>query len=124
MKGVWGTSFDGGTNVVDVYVKRLRWKLTSEKIETVRNVGYRLVAHGCKAWFSAAWLVFAVVNATLVFVMVGEETIPYHLIWASFALMYGFWPWPRKMDLDGIRADHPGDRHSARHARERWGDRF
>ena len=45
MKGVWGTSFDGGTNVVDVYVKRLRWKLTSEKIETVRNVGYRLVAH-------------------------------------------------------------------------------
>jgi DNA-binding response OmpR family regulator len=31
--------------VVDVYVKRLRWKLTSEKIETVRNVGYRLVAH-------------------------------------------------------------------------------
>jgi signal transduction histidine kinase len=50
-----------------------------------------------KAWFSAAWLIFAVVNATLVFVMVGQETIPYHLVWASFALMYGFWPWPRKL---------------------------
>ncbi len=45
MKEVWGTSFDGGTNVIDVYVKRLRWKLTHGKIETVRNVGYRLVAH-------------------------------------------------------------------------------
>ena len=45
MQGVWDTSFDGGTNVVDVCVKRLRWKLTSGKIETVRNVGYRLVAH-------------------------------------------------------------------------------
>jgi DNA-binding response OmpR family regulator len=45
MKGVWGTSFDGGTNVVDVCVKRLRWKLTHGKIETVRNVGYRLVSH-------------------------------------------------------------------------------
>ncbi len=45
MKEVWGTSFDGGTNVIDVYVKRLRWKLTRGKIETVRNVGYRLVAH-------------------------------------------------------------------------------
>ena len=29
--------------------------------------------------------------------MVGQETIPYHLVWASFALMYGFWPWPRKL---------------------------
>ncbi len=45
MKSVWGTSFDGGTNVIDVYVKRLRWKLTDGRIETVRKVGYRLVAH-------------------------------------------------------------------------------
>jgi len=59
--------------------------------------GIALSRTSAKAWFSAAWLVFAVVNATLVFVMVGEETIPYHLIWASFALMYGFWPWPRKL---------------------------
>ena len=37
---VWGYSFDPGTNVVDVYVGRLRSKLGSDTIETVRNVGY------------------------------------------------------------------------------------
>jgi DNA-binding response OmpR family regulator len=41
---VWGLGFDPGTNVVDVYVRRLRNKLASEAIETVRNVGYRLIA--------------------------------------------------------------------------------
>ena len=37
---VWGYSFDPGTNVVDVYVRRLRAKLGASLIETVRNVGY------------------------------------------------------------------------------------
>ena len=46
---------------------------------------------------SAAWVVCAVVNAILVYVMAGEETIPYHIIWASFALLYGFWPWPKTL---------------------------
>jgi len=41
---VWGVNFDPGTNVVDVYVGRLRAKLAPDTIETVRNVGYRLVA--------------------------------------------------------------------------------
>ena len=41
---VWGYSFDPGTNVVDVYVGRLRAKLGAEIIETVRNVGYSFVA--------------------------------------------------------------------------------
>jgi two-component system OmpR family response regulator len=41
---VWGFSFDPGSNVVDVYVGRLRSKLGAELIETVRNVGYRLEA--------------------------------------------------------------------------------
>jgi two-component system OmpR family response regulator len=41
---VWGYSFDPGSNVVDVYVGRLRAKLGSDLIETVRGVGYRLEA--------------------------------------------------------------------------------
>jgi DNA-binding response OmpR family regulator len=41
---VWGIGFDPGTNVVDVYVRRLRNKLAGDAIETVRNVGYRLAA--------------------------------------------------------------------------------
>ncbi len=44
LEGVWGTTFDAGTNVVDVYVKRLRFKLSGNRIETVRNVGYRLAS--------------------------------------------------------------------------------
>jgi two-component system, OmpR family, response regulator len=40
---VWGYAFDPGTNVVDVYVGRLRAKLSGDLIETVRNVGYCFV---------------------------------------------------------------------------------
>lgn len=43
---VWGYSFDPSSNVVDVYVRRLRQKLdpTGERqlIEAVRGVGYRI----------------------------------------------------------------------------------
>ena len=41
---VWGLSFDPGSNVVDVCVRRLRSKLGGDIIETVRRVGYRLQA--------------------------------------------------------------------------------
>ena len=37
---VWGYQFDPGTNVVDVYVRRLRSKLGMHAIETVRSAGY------------------------------------------------------------------------------------
>jgi DNA-binding response OmpR family regulator len=39
---VWGTTFDPGTNLVDVYVSYLRRKLGERVIETVRGAGYRL----------------------------------------------------------------------------------
>lgn len=43
---VWQTSFDPASNVVEVHVRNLREKLGehSSLIETVRGVGYRLVA--------------------------------------------------------------------------------
>lgn len=41
---VWGYDFDPGSNVVDVYVRYLRNKLGADRFETVRGVGYRLVA--------------------------------------------------------------------------------
>jgi DNA-binding response OmpR family regulator len=44
LENVWGWSFDPGTNVVDVYVRRLRAKLGSSAIVTVRNVGYYVPA--------------------------------------------------------------------------------
>jgi DNA-binding response OmpR family regulator len=41
---VWGYDYDPGSNVVDVYVGYLRKKLGPGSIETVRGMGYRLVA--------------------------------------------------------------------------------
>jgi len=37
---VWGYTFDTSSNVLDVYIRRLRTKLDPGWIETVRNVGY------------------------------------------------------------------------------------
>jgi two-component system copper resistance phosphate regulon response regulator CusR len=39
---VWGYDFDPGSNVVDVYVGYLRKKLGSDRVTSVRGMGYRL----------------------------------------------------------------------------------
>jgi two-component system, OmpR family, response regulator len=43
---VWDFAYDGGSNVVDVYIGYLRKKLGAEgdRLETIRGVGYRLKA--------------------------------------------------------------------------------
>jgi two-component system, OmpR family, response regulator len=50
LEHVWGYDFDPQTNVVDVYVRRLRSKVDIDPenplIETVRGVGYRLIKPG------------------------------------------------------------------------------
>jgi two-component system OmpR family response regulator len=51
-ENVWGYTFDPATNILDVYVARLRGKLGHSTIQTIRNVGYSFVgseqrgAHG------------------------------------------------------------------------------
>jgi len=40
---VWGFDFDPGSNIVDVYVRYLRRKIGANRLQTVRNMGYRLV---------------------------------------------------------------------------------
>jgi hypothetical protein len=44
LESVWGTSFTGGSNVVDAVIHSLREKLSvhADAVQTVRNVGYRL----------------------------------------------------------------------------------
>ena len=42
LAAVWGYRFDPGSNVVDVYVRRLRAKLGGDIIKTVRGEGYRI----------------------------------------------------------------------------------
>jgi DNA-binding response OmpR family regulator len=43
LKQVWGYTFDPATNVLDVYVARLRQKIGGDAIQTIRNVGYAFV---------------------------------------------------------------------------------
>jgi DNA-binding response OmpR family regulator len=43
LEKVWGYTFDPTTNVLDVYIARLRQKLGGDAIQTVRNVGYAFV---------------------------------------------------------------------------------
>lgn len=49
LEHIWGYDFDPQTNVVDVYIRRLRNKLaevsSSPMIQTVRGVGYRMARH-------------------------------------------------------------------------------
>jgi two-component system OmpR family response regulator len=44
LSSVWGYWFDSASNVVDVYVARLRRKLGADVISTVRGEGYRIDA--------------------------------------------------------------------------------
>jgi DNA-binding response OmpR family regulator len=46
LQEVWGTSFAGGSNVVDAVVRSLRTKLgdSAHVVETVRGSGYRMRA--------------------------------------------------------------------------------
>ncbi len=47
LAGVWPHDYDGDPNIVEVYVKRLRWVIDEpfgrRSIETIRGAGYRLV---------------------------------------------------------------------------------
>jgi signal transduction histidine kinase len=41
----------------------------------------------------AAWAVFSAVNLAAILAFPGWETIPFHVIWISFTLLYGFRTW-------------------------------
>ena len=45
LAAVWQYYFDPGSNVVDVYVGRLRAKLGADTITTMRGEGYRIATH-------------------------------------------------------------------------------
>jgi two-component system, OmpR family, sensor kinase len=45
-------------------------------------------------WLFPGWVIFAAVNTALMFAVPGKETIPFHFIYISMAVVYGFQPWP------------------------------
>ena len=44
-------------------------------------------------WLFPGWVIFAAANTALMFVLPGQETIPFHFVYISMALVYGFQPW-------------------------------
>jgi signal transduction histidine kinase len=47
----------------------------------------------------AAWAVFSAINLIAIFTFAGWETIPFHFIWISFTLLYGFRTWAPRPTL-------------------------
>jgi signal transduction histidine kinase len=51
------------------------------------------------ALLDAGWAAFSVVNLIAIFVFAGWETVPFHFIWISFTLLYGFRTWAPRPTL-------------------------
>jgi signal transduction histidine kinase len=47
----------------------------------------------------AAWVVFSAINLAAILAFPGWETIPFHVIWISFTLLYGFRTWAARPTL-------------------------
>src|SRR5215469_15563977 len=45
-------------------------------------------------WLFPGWVIFAAANTAAMFALPGQETIPFHFVYISIALVYGFQPWP------------------------------
>ena len=51
------------------------------------------------ALLDVGWAVFSVLNLIAIFAFAGWETIPFHFIWISFTLLYGFRTWATRPTL-------------------------
>ncbi len=59
------------------------------------DIGSRLRRH----WIEVAWAVFAAANVAVIVVVTKWETIPFHLLWVSLTLVYGFRVWRLRSTL-------------------------
>ena len=50
-------------------------------------------------WLDIAWAAFSALNLAAIVVFERWETIPFHFIWISVTLLYGFRIWPAKPTL-------------------------
>src|SRR4051794_40069040 len=48
-------------------------------------------------WLIPVWVAFASVNTVLMYLMPGAETIPFHFVWVSTAVVYGLRPFSMRM---------------------------
>ncbi len=57
------------------------------------------IASRLRVGLVVAWALLAGVACYLSFALDGKESVPFHLVWASFALLYGLCPWPRRASI-------------------------
>jgi signal transduction histidine kinase/DNA-binding response OmpR family regulator len=100
---VWGYQFDPGSNVVDVYVRRLRSKLDGlRRIETVPM--WVTASPRAKRAVLITWVLFALVNLWAMWRFCHSETIPFHFVWISIAVVFGVNSWPMGWMMTALAA--------------------
>ena len=124
---VWGCHFDPRSNVVDVCVRRLRRKLGDDApIETMRHAGYRITRRLDR--LEIAVVRVRALNIGAMLRWPSWETIPFHLIWFTLTLLYGFRVWALRANVR--RADRSGIvtglliAHDAMNGTQEWGELF
>jgi signal transduction histidine kinase len=50
-------------------------------------------------WIDVAWGVFALLNLIAIYVFANWETVPFHFIWVSLTILYGFRVWQLRSTL-------------------------
>ena len=108
---VWGFDFDPRSNVVDVCVRGC--DASSVPTRRSRPCATRATAPrhdavgsgGCgdrvrRLQVEMAWAAFAGVNYAAMIAWPSWETIPFHFVWISLTLLYGFRVWDMRPDAD------------------------
>ena len=92
---VWGYSFDPGAtwSTCTSDASGRSWARGSSRRFVMSGIGSWLRSHTVEV----AWAAFAAANVAVIFLMSRWETIPFHFVWVSLALVYGFRVW-------GVRA--------------------
>jgi signal transduction histidine kinase len=62
----------------------------------LRWPAHRPRVHWPFAWVDVAWAAFSVVNLAAIVIFSHWETVPFHFIWISLTLLYGFRVWSTK----------------------------
>src|SRR5215468_12437564 len=71
----------------------------AERISGLGRSAVRLSWPFRPALLDAVWAVFSAVNLIAIFAFAGWETVPFHFIWISFTLVYGFRTWAPRPTL-------------------------
>ena len=71
----------------------------AERISGLGRSAVRLSWPFRPALLDAVWAAFSAVNLVAIFAFAGWETVPFHFIWISFTLVYGFRTWAPRPTL-------------------------